>query len=499
MASLKFRMAARCEAAGRPNNEDNYQLKDNLSDDNWGFTTDKEVDLGKKGALLVVADGMGGMNAGEVASAIAVETIKEYFSSEKLTDEILSSPDSIKKYIERAVVAADNRIKDEGRHDNEKRGMGSTIVLAWIMGGKVYVGWCGDSRAYRFNPQDGLVQLSRDHSYVQELVDSGKLKKEFAFDHPDGNIITRSLGDNNTRVKPDIVDYPLRNNDVLLLCSDGLSGVLRDNEIEEIMSSNTDSMEMCRDALWNTSKDAGWDDNVTIGICQILSGSRNPIENENNKPQKKSKKWIIILLSIILAFIAGGAGVFYCMQKLKEKGEEKSEVEQLKASIKEEQDKYENFIEGKYYNTLDSLVKVLNDEKFVLDSLPSVSLIFNRTKDDLKSENEKRKEVLLERIKTILKSQNDEKLKGIQESLKNGSSIVTSEIENTLSNKESQAEETKKEKAINNKREETQKATNGDSTQEEGEGGDVTTEGDGDQDTKGGALTPLSLNDNPPN
>ncbi len=84
-----FRMAARCEAAGRPNNEDNYQIDADLSDDKWGFTADAQVELGKKGALLVVCDGMGGMNAGEVASAIAVETIKSRFAADQLTDNAL--------------------------------------------------------------------------------------------------------------------------------------------------------------------------------------------------------------------------------------------------------------------------------------------------------------------------------------------------------------------------------------------------------------------------
>ena len=90
--NILFRMAARCEAAGRPNNEDNYQLDADLSDDQWGFTADEEISLGEKGALLVVCDGMGGMNAGEVASDIAVKTIKQLFASELLTDSVLQNP-----------------------------------------------------------------------------------------------------------------------------------------------------------------------------------------------------------------------------------------------------------------------------------------------------------------------------------------------------------------------------------------------------------------------
>ena len=159
--NILFRMAARCEAAGRPNNEDNYQLDDNLSDNSWGFTADAEVSLGEKGALLVVCDGMGGMNAGEVASDIAVKTIKEWFTTDKLTDAAVAAPC---KYISSAIVAADAAIKAHSKTNPDTEGMGSTIVLAWLLGQKVYVGWCGDSRCYRFNPALGLERLSHDHS-----------------------------------------------------------------------------------------------------------------------------------------------------------------------------------------------------------------------------------------------------------------------------------------------------------------------------------------------
>jgi serine/threonine protein phosphatase PrpC len=223
-------MAARCEAAGRPNNEDNYQLDDNLSDNSWGFTADAEVSLGEKGALLVVCDGMGGMNAGEVASDIAVKTIKEWFTTEKLTDATIAAPC---KYIASAIVAADAAIKAHSKTNPDTEGMGSTIVLAWLLGQKVYVGWCGDSRCYRFNPALGLERLSHDHSYVQELVDAGKLTEELAFDHPNNNIITRSLGDPRGAAQPDTKEFDLYDQDIILLCSDGLCGTLRDNEMAD--------------------------------------------------------------------------------------------------------------------------------------------------------------------------------------------------------------------------------------------------------------------------
>lgn len=270
--NILFRMAARCEAAGRPNNEDNYQLDDNLSDNSWGFTADTEVSLGEKGALLVVCDGMGGMNAGEVASDIAVKTIKEWFTTDKLTDAVVAAPC---KYIASAIVAADAAIKAHSKTNPDTEGMGSTIVLAWLLGQKVYVGWCGDSRCYRFNPALGLERLSHDHSYVQELVDAGKLTEELAFDHPNNNIITRSLGDPRGAAQPDCKEFDLYNQDIILLCSDGLCGTLRDNEIAELIKQHQTSMQECRDALWNADEAAGWTDNTTIALAQIISGGKD--------------------------------------------------------------------------------------------------------------------------------------------------------------------------------------------------------------------------------
>ena len=308
---IRFTMAARCEAAGRQNNEDNFQLTDNLAGSEWGFVTDKEVTLSEKGALLVVCDGMGGMSAGATASRIAVKTIKKCFAADRLTPEVMASRSSRLLYIEQAIIAADNKIKEDGNHNSEHKGMGSTIVLAWIVEEYVYIGWCGDSRAYRFNHVSGLERLSHDHSYVQELVDSGKLSQELAFEHPDNNIITRSLGDNRQIVQPDVNCFPLNNGDVILLCSDGLSGVLRDNEIESILLNHSDTMENCRNALWKKSEETGWTDNVTIALCRIVSGIEAKtgmstlVDGSSQTVIKKRKPMRILIALIALLLFLG--------------------------------------------------------------------------------------------------------------------------------------------------------------------------------------------------
>ncbi len=318
--NILFRMAARCEAAGRPNNEDNYQLDADLSDNTWGFTADEEIALGDKGSLLVVCDGMGGMNAGEVASAIAVKTIKEYFAADKLTDTILSNPC---KYIHTAIVAADAAIKEHSKTNPDTEGMGSTVVMAWLLGKKIYVGWCGDSRCYRYNPQLGLERLSHDHSYVQELVDAGKLTEELAFDHPNNNIITRSLGDPRGAAKPDTKEFDLYNQDIILLCSDGLCGTLRDNEIAEQIQQHQTSMQECRDALWAADEAAGWTDNTTIALAQIISGAKDISKNLEEKQvsmsaskvalvnaNKRLKLLLVGIIGFVLLCVGGGVVLF---------------------------------------------------------------------------------------------------------------------------------------------------------------------------------------------
>ncbi len=251
MANLKILF--RSEAAGRQYNEDNGKIL--------------QLD-GDKGLLLIVCDGMGGMKAGEVASALAVETIEGWFTPERLTSQVMSNPSD---YLKQSIVGADTNIKNYSKTHPETEGMGSTAVLAWLIGEKAYVAWCGDSRAYRYNPQFGLERLSHDHSLVQSLVDAGQITEEQAFDHPQSNIITRSLGDPNGVAEPDTAEYVLYNNDVFLLCSDGLCGNLRDKEIEKILSENKD-LSRCCEQLWQADKAAGWHDNVTTAMAQVTNG-----------------------------------------------------------------------------------------------------------------------------------------------------------------------------------------------------------------------------------
>lgn len=275
MNTIKFRIAAKTDVGlVRTNNEDNFQASADLMSANMCWVNNEICSLGEKGALLVVADGMGGMNAGEVASEIAIRTVRESFRPENLVDSVTKDRFSVEKFMNSVIVAADAAIKNEAKLHPESRGMGTTVVIGWMLGGKLYVSWCGDSRAYVYNPVSGLHQITKDHSYVQQLVDMGKLSREDAFDYPESNIITRSLSDGTGKAKPDslLVPYDLCDNDIIMLCTDGLSGMIRDNEIEQVIKDNVHDMSKCVDALIGAACDAEGSDNITICLCQIVTG-----------------------------------------------------------------------------------------------------------------------------------------------------------------------------------------------------------------------------------
>ena len=286
MKRIQFRLTAYTDPAGKwnedaPNkgNEDNMFVDADLSNAAQGeFEADKVVALSDKGMLMVVADGMGGMNAGEVASKIAIDTVERCFSRENLSRHGLRTVKEREEYMENVVVEADSAIKAHAKANKECEGMGSTLIMAWLCQGQLSVTWCGDSRVYLFREPLGLRQVSKDHSYVQEQVDAGILTPDQAFDSPYGNIITRSLGDPEKKAQADSVTLPVYKGDILMLCSDGLSGVLRDREMSEIMARNRSSMRACREALWQAAENADWYDNVTAILCEIVEGDACPVE-----------------------------------------------------------------------------------------------------------------------------------------------------------------------------------------------------------------------------
>lgn len=206
--------------------------------------------------LAVVCDGMGGANAGNVASKKATEVIVSFF--ERSFRRGLDAS-GITALLQTAILSANIELYDMAQKSNELRGMGTTVVAAFVSGEISVVSHVGDSRAYLVD--DKVVQLTRDHSVVQSLVESGKLTPEEARVHPRRNVITRALG-----IEPEVLvdsdEFAFPNGSNLLLCSDGLSNFVSSEEIKKIF--NNENVEDVADELVKKANQNGGGDNITV-------------------------------------------------------------------------------------------------------------------------------------------------------------------------------------------------------------------------------------------
>lgn len=300
----------------RDNNEDNFTVCSDLQSGSWTVPTDHQqvLSLGNMGCLLLVADGMGGQNAGEVASAIAVQTVEALFSLEALSSICLDDDNQVRQYLLNGIEKADARIKAHAHDHAETSGMGSTLVMAWILKGVAHVAWIGDSRAYAVMPSKGIARLTKDHSFVQGLVDKGQITEEEAMTHPNSNIITRSLGDMSQRARGDVVSYSLHNGEVMLLCSDGLCGACSDAVIGGIVEDYVADLQQCKEQLTNAALRAGGSDNITIALAQYFADEQATSDVQSavaykplNMPEKTKKHHqrvgLINVLFCVFAFL----------------------------------------------------------------------------------------------------------------------------------------------------------------------------------------------------
>lgn len=316
---VSFKMFAGTNVGLRENNEDNFTVCPDLDKNEWIVPADNQqaIPLGKKGCVMVVADGMGGQNAGEVASADAIDTVLQMFAPEQLPVDIEKKPDAIKTFLKKVVYEADLRIKEHMRKDPDTDGMGSTIVIAWLVEEKLYVVWLGDSRAYSFIPNKGIGRLTKDHSYVQQLVDSGAITEEEAMKHPNSNVITRSLGDPSQKAKAGIGEYSVVNGEVILLCTDGLCGVCDDGEIGKIIEEEAQNLSQCKEHLTSAALAAGGSDNITVALLRVECDESNK-EEENRKTRIFAEikelvvnNFLVVLFSGFILACLCAAGYFF--------------------------------------------------------------------------------------------------------------------------------------------------------------------------------------------
>jgi protein phosphatase len=211
--------------------------------------------------------------------------------------------DDTEKVLTEAIQYANRNIRDEALNDSTLFGMGTTCVLVFIQNdGGVFIGHVGDSRCYLFNRKKELLILTKDHSYVEFLIEIGDVKREDAFDHPAKNKILKSLG-NDDKVDPDVykVDFNLHTNDTLLLCTDGLNDMLRDHEIQDILSQHN-SPQLQTEALVQAALENGGKDNITITCIKIENSPFVPVQelNEANDKQRKRNMVPFLLFGIFL-------------------------------------------------------------------------------------------------------------------------------------------------------------------------------------------------------
>jgi serine/threonine protein phosphatase PrpC len=240
--------------------------------------------LQQRGHLFAVADGMGGHAAGEVASQIAIETLfTKYYTGEWIDP---------KTTLAAAIVAANRAIFEMAEAHAEMSGMGTTLVAAVYRPEYGLVANVGDSRAYLFR-SGRIIQVTRDHSWVAEQVNSGILTEEEAAHHPFRNVITRALG-NEGQVEPEFFELPPLPGDTLLLCSDGLSNQVSDREMADILRAYP--LDEAADRLVDLALERGAPDNVTLVLVQLQGGA----------VQRRSKSFLPWLALIAAIIILGG-------------------------------------------------------------------------------------------------------------------------------------------------------------------------------------------------
>lgn len=208
---------------------------------------------------FVVADGMGGHNSGEIASSMAVDFISKHI----LQFPELLTKDDISDSIKEIVGLANLNVYNKSLENEENYGMGTTLVIAVTLNKKLFIGHIGDSRAYLFRKGE-LCKVTTDHSYIEELIKSGSLTRQEAQNHPKKNLITRALGCSDN-VETDVYIIDIMEEDKFLLCTDGLTNMLSEEEIISILKASDNPDEVCK-KLIDTANEKGGEDNITAVV-----------------------------------------------------------------------------------------------------------------------------------------------------------------------------------------------------------------------------------------
>jgi serine/threonine protein phosphatase PrpC len=254
----------------REHNEDNFLVADLTKRTRSLTEAERRPVVGERGVLLGVCDGMGGAAAGEVASQMAVDIIYERFVDSEPT----ADHDTLARRLVRAVEAAGQRIFNEARMDRSRRGMGTTATIAALVDSRMFVAQVGDSRAYVLR-NGQMMQVTRDQSLVTQLIEAGQLTEEEAETFEHNNIILQALGTADT-VQVDLTYVDLRRGDRLMMCSDGLTGMIRAEEIRQVLIHQVDPLQACKE-LTDRANAAGGHDNVTVIVADFEGDGLVPL------------------------------------------------------------------------------------------------------------------------------------------------------------------------------------------------------------------------------
>ncbi len=213
-------------------------------------------------AWSLICDGMGGTSGGDVASELAVNEVSSYLD-EKLSEDL--SPDDMKILMYSAIEKANNKVFEKASENTALHGMGTTVVLCVLKDTTLHIMYAGDSRVYLISGKE-ILQLTRDHSVVQEMVDSGEITQEDAKNHPQKNIITRALGVRKD-IELDYIQFALKPGEIVLLCTDGLTNEISDGDIRSICVNN--DVSEIPEKLIRAANKSGGRDNITVSVTKI--------------------------------------------------------------------------------------------------------------------------------------------------------------------------------------------------------------------------------------
>ena len=343
------------------------------------------------GRVVAVCDGMGGQNAGDVASQLAVAVIQDI-----LSDNTFATPEEA---ITSSVIAANQAILRKASMNEDMQGMGATCVMLIVKDGKVYYGSVGDSRIYYI--ANGMIrQITKDQSYVQTLVDAGQITQEAAEHHQDKNQITNALGVEGM-TPPVIGQMPItpEPNSTFLLCSDGLSGMINNNTILNTVSRHDLTLNERAQMLVEQANEAGGLDNITVQLVEFpaedmaMSPMGSPsVSSAIAQPKKKSHAVLYSLIAALLVIaVAGGAyWYFHEEEKPQPKATVTTKIKQ-KAKAKKEEPKSEPEVVVKQ-EAVKKIEKVVSKEKNTKKTkVKSDNAISNRAKDLLDKETKQDK------------------------------------------------------------------------------------------------------------